>query len=51
MAVEIMVTEHHLSKAGASKIVGISRSALYKPTMDQMAKDAPVIDALNGIGG
>lgn len=44
-----MVTDHHLPKARACKIVGISRSALYKPVMDRLAKDAPVIDVLNGI--
>lgn len=47
VAVDVMVNEHGLPKARACKIVGISRSALYKPVGDQMAKDAPVIDALN----
>jgi putative transposase len=47
--VEVMVTDHNLSKTHACEIVGISRSALYKPVMDRLAKDAPVIDLLNGI--
>jgi putative transposase len=48
-AVEIMVDEHHLSRVRACSTVGLSRSALYRPTSDLAAKDAPVIDALNEI--
>lgn len=44
-----MVDEHRLSRVRACRIVGFSRSALYKPTMDKAARDAPVIDALNAI--
>jgi len=42
-----MVSEHHISRSKACQIVGFSRSALYKPTVDWTAKDAPVIAALN----
>lgn len=44
-----MVSEHRLSRSKACKIVGLSRSALYKPTVDWTAKDAPVIAVLNEI--
>jgi putative transposase len=50
-AVEIMVAEHRLSRVRACRTVGLSRSALYKPSIDLAAKDAPVIDALNEIVG
>ena len=43
------MTEHQLSRAKACRIVGFSRSALYKPPTDWAAKDAPVIDALNEV--
>jgi putative transposase len=46
-AVGVMVDDHKLSRSKACKIVGLSRSAYYKPTVDLAAKDAPVIDALN----
>ena len=42
-----MASEHRLSCSKACQIVGFSRSALYKPTVDWAAKDAPVIAALN----
>jgi hypothetical protein len=42
-------SDHQISKAKACKIVGFSRSAFYKSTVDWAAKDAPVIDALNEI--
>jgi putative transposase len=42
-----MVYEHHLSRVRACQAVGLARSALYKPTRDRAAKDAPVIDAIN----
>ena len=48
-ALEIMLIEHGLSKAKACRIVGFSRSALYKPTTNWAQRDAPVIDALNAI--
>ena len=49
--VECMVAEHHISRSKACRIVGFSRSALYKPTVDWAAKDAPVIAVLKDIGG
>ena len=48
-AVESMVSEHRLSRSKACKTVGLSRSALYKPTVDWAAKDALVIAVLNDI--
>jgi putative transposase len=48
-AVECLVSEHQLSRSKACRIVGFSRSALYKPTVDWAAKDAPVIAVLNEI--
>ena len=42
-----MVQDHQISKAKAYKIVGLSRSAFYKSTVDWAAKDSPAIDALN----
>ena len=48
-AVEIMVNEHGLSRAKACRTVKLSRSAFYKPTVDRLSKDAPVVDALNEI--
>lgn len=48
-AVECLVSEHQLSRSKACRIVGFSRSALYKPTVDWPAKDAPVIAVLNEI--
>lgn len=44
-----MVDEHHLSRVQACRAVGLPRSALYKPTTDQAAKDAPVIGAINAV--
>jgi putative transposase len=46
-AVECMVSEHCISHSKACQIVGFSRSAWYKPTVDWAANDAPVIAALN----
>lgn len=44
-----MVEEHHLSRVRACQAVGLPRSALYKPTTDQAAKDSPVINAINAV--
>ena len=44
-----MTGEHQLSKAKACQIVGLSRSTLYKATVDWAKRDAPVIAALNEI--
>jgi hypothetical protein len=48
-AVDCLVSEHRLSRSKACRIVDFSRSALYKPTVDWAAKDAPVIAVLNDI--
>jgi len=45
----MMITAHRLSKAKACRIVGPSRTALYRPQVDSLAKDKEVIDAINGI--
>lgn len=47
--VQCLVSEHQLSRSEACQIVGISRSAFYKPKVDWAARDAPVIAALNDI--
>ncbi len=44
-----MVDDHRLSRLRACQAVGLPRSALYKPTMDRAAVDAPVIQALNQV--
>ena len=41
------MAEHQLLRSKACRIVSFSRSALYRPTVDWAAKDAPVIAALN----
>ena len=48
-AVELMTTHHHLSKARACRIVGLSRSVLYRPKVNWLERDKEVIDALNAI--
>lgn len=48
-AVQIMVEDHRLSRVRACQAVGLPRSALYKATPDQAAKDAPVIGAINAV--
>jgi putative transposase len=48
-AVALMTTHHHLSKARACRIVGLSRSVLYRPKVNWMERDKEVIDALNAI--
>lgn len=48
-AVQIMVEDHQLSRVRACRAVGLPRSALYKPTRDQAAIDAPEIEAINAL--
>jgi putative transposase len=48
-AVACMMAEHRISRSKACRIVGFSRSALYKPTVDWAAKDTPMIAVLNDI--
>jgi putative transposase len=47
--IESMVLDHQLFRSKTCKLVGLSRSALYKPKTDWAAKDEPVVDALNEI--
>lgn len=47
--VQVMVEDHHLSRVRAYQAVGLPQSVLHKPTTDQAAKDAPVINAINGV--
>lgn len=46
---DYLIDEHKLSKAKACKVMGLSRSAYYKPRVDWSAKDAEVVDSLNEI--
>jgi putative transposase len=45
--VEYLRTAHRLPIARACAGVGLSRAAWYRPRIDQVAKDAPVVAALN----
>jgi len=44
-----MASDHQLSLSKACELVGLSRSAFYKPKADCAAKGAPVVDVLNAI--
>ena len=44
-----MTTHHRLSKAKACRIVGLSRTVLYRPKVNWLERDKEVIDALNAI--
>jgi putative transposase len=44
-----MITCHRLSKAWACRIVGLSRTVLYRPRMDRLERDREVIDAINAV--
>ena len=44
-----MVNDYCLSKAKACKIVGLSRTVLYRPKVDRMERDGGVIAVLNEI--
>lgn len=44
-----MITCHRLSKATACRIVGLSRTVLYRPRMDRLERDREVIDAINAV--
>ena len=44
-----MITDHRLSKAKACRIVGLSRTALYRPRVDWFAREKEAIDPINGV--
>jgi putative transposase len=48
-AAVVLVKEWHLPVLRACSCAGLSRSAYYRRPTDKLTKDAPVIDALNGI--
>ncbi len=43
------MNDYCLSKAKACKIVGLSRTVLYRPKVDRMERDGEVIAVLNEI--
>ena len=45
----MMVTENCLSKAKACRLMGLSRTVLYRPKVDRLARDREVIDAINDV--
>jgi len=47
--VDYLVDEHKLSKVKGCRVMGLSKSAYYKPRVDWSAKDAEVVDSLNEI--
>ncbi len=49
VVVQLMVESHRLPRSRACQAVGLSRSALYKPTTDRSQANAPVIDAINTV--
>ena len=46
---EVMTTCHGLSKAKACRVVGLSRTALYRPKVNWLERDQEVIDAINEV--
>jgi transposase InsO family protein len=44
-----MVREHRLSIARACRAAKLSRAAYYRQGIDWARRDAPVVDALNGV--
>jgi putative transposase len=44
-----MIERHQLSKARSCRCVGLSRGALYRSLVDWAQRDAPVVNALNGL--
>ena len=49
MVVDYLIEQHQLSKAKACRVIGLSRSAYYKPRVDWAQRDAEVVNALNEI--
>src|SRR6266568_2892652 len=48
-AAKIMVKEHRVSIARACRVAKLSRAAYYRQGIDWAKRDAPVVDALNGV--
>jgi putative transposase len=48
-AARIRVGEHRLSIARAYRAARLSRAAYYRQGIDWAKRDAPVVDALNGV--
>lgn len=45
----MLTVDHHLPKARACRIIGLSRTAFYRPKQDRLERDRPVIDVLQEI--
>jgi hypothetical protein len=48
-AVDVMVTEHRLSRVKACKLAGVSRAGLYRERADWAKRDTPVVEALSEV--
>ena len=46
-AIALLVDEHQLSVVQACRVVRLARAAWYRPPLDRLVRDGPVIDALN----
>jgi len=46
-AIALLVAEHQLSVVQACQVVRLARAAWYRPPLDRLVRDGPVIDALN----
>jgi putative transposase len=46
-AIALLVSEHRLSVVRACQVARLARAAWYRPPQDRLARDGPVIDALN----
>ena len=45
----MLTVDHHLPKARACRIIGLSRTAFYWPKQDRLERDRSVIDGLQEI--
>jgi putative transposase len=46
-AIALLVSEHRLSVVRACRVARLARAAWYRPPQDRLARDGPVVDALN----
>ena len=46
-AIALLVSDHRLSVVHACRVVRLARAAWYRPPLDRLVRDGPVIDALN----